>query len=275
MKSFPSKQGNQSMHSKVTFKFSSLEKGAKVSLKIKTDGCYRAMSMAKVKHSLEEVMQSRYYQKEWLQDDLRHLGISPTGTKNELVYRLLETLRKQGYTVRETAEYLIPPLPANVLRTVCKELGIEVTGRREELTRKILASTDFEPYIGFVDRFCKICNVVTEHEIHYDNKWTPITFDCTICRIETVIPKEVVLPVQQDLIQSGNDETDVSVIWTLVGIGIAEFTAVFFGLSKTINLLVSILLSAFVSVATILGLVYSKQYWTLPLVRLLHYRARK
>lgn len=258
-----------------TFKFSTSRPSSKIFLKIKTNITDNTPLMAKISHFLDEILKRRYYQKEWIQDDLRALGSSPTGSKSELVYRLLNAFKKQGQNVAETSEYLISSLPSYVLKEICREFGLKIARKQEDLVGIILSSTEFEPYVDFRDRGCLTCKRVTEHEIHYDNDWAPDRFQCTICGVKTWIPNNPVSEKDLESENKGMDRDDSSVIWTLAGTGITEFTAVFLGLLNTFKLDVVILMSSIVMVITVVGLVFTKKYWEKPLIGLLRKVQRK
>lgn len=214
--------------------------------------------------ALDDVL-SQFYRKEWIQDDLRKLGISSTGKKDHLVYRLLNVLRTRNQSVQDTGENIISALPATELKALAGYIGIAANGNRGELISNILDSVNFEPYVESIERWCPICAEKTLQEIHYDNNWRQVYFECTVCGNKTTIEKTSAKHLTKNVENEKSESTDTidarTASGTLISTCIAIFLTLFFGLKVSVSWPVSLLIASFAFVASLLILAFTKPYW--------------
>ncbi|MHB1493154.1 MAG: hypothetical protein ACYCSG_03015 [Thermoplasmataceae archaeon] len=136
--------------------------------------------MIKQTLTIEELL-GRYYYKEWIQDDLREIGESANGSKDELIKRYLNSNKIRDNSVKDIASGLVSSLRKHDLRQILRDHAIRNGNTKEELLRKVLESFSFEPYLTILDRNCDTCGIITEQELHFDNSWKADHFKCLTC----------------------------------------------------------------------------------------------
>ena len=129
---------------------------------------------------LEELL-GRFFLKEWIQDELRDIGESTSGSKSELIDRLLHSRWAQSKSVATLAEELLCELPLSGLKGVCQFFGIEIPRNKSQIVPNILKTVDVEPYVVHTKRICKVCGRNTQQELHFDDAWQAASFKCQIC----------------------------------------------------------------------------------------------
>lgn len=129
---------------------------------------------------LEELLE-RFFYKEWIQEDLRNIGESTTGSKSELIDRLLHSKWAQRISVMALTEELMQELPAPDLKLVGQFLALELPKKKDQVVPHILKSVDIEPYVVHTRRLCNVCGKNTQHELHFNGAWEANAFKCQTC----------------------------------------------------------------------------------------------
>ncbi len=145
--------------------------------------------MVKPTLTIEELL-GRYYYKEWIQDDLREIGESENGSKDELIKRYLNSNKIRDNSVKDIAKGLISSLRKYDLIQILRDHAIRNGNTKEELVRKVLESFSFEAYTTILDRNCDTCGVITEQELHFDNSWKADHFKCLTCNSSVPVSKD-------------------------------------------------------------------------------------
>ena len=235
-----------------------------LSVNIKSEFSVVPVKMAKIILALDDIL-SQFYHKEWIQDDLRNLGISSTGNKEDLVYRLLNSFRIRNQSVQDSGENLISALPATELKALARYIGIAANGSRSEVLSRIIDSVNFEAYVEPIDRMCHICVEKTPQEIHYDDHWRQLNFECTVCGNKTYLEKlhnQYFTKVDDSGESKTPDMTeDKAASGTLISISIAIFLSLLFGLEVYIPWFLSLLIASLAFVVSLLILAFTKPYW--------------
>ena len=145
--------------------------------------------MVKSTLTIEEIL-GRYYYKEWIQNDLREIGESANGSKDELIKRYLNSNKIRNNSVNDIANGLISSLRRHDLRQILRDHAIRNGTTKEELLGKVFESFSFEPYITTLDRNCDTCGIITEHELHFDDSWKSDHFKCLTCNSSVPVSKD-------------------------------------------------------------------------------------
>jgi hypothetical protein len=139
----------------------------------------------KPKITLFEVL-DRFFYKGWIQEELNEVGETTSGSKQELIQRLLDSKWARSRDVNEVANHLISLLPASDLRSIGQFLGLQLPRGTKEIAAIIMNSTEFEPYLRSVRRECAICGKTTSQDLHFGPRWESTYFECRTCKNTTV-----------------------------------------------------------------------------------------
>lgn len=246
----------------------------KISVKIKMKNGNDIIQVPKIYLSLEDFL-NRYYLKEWIQDDLREMNLSPTGSKEDLSYRLLDALRRQGKTVHDVAFDMISSVPSEDLENLAKELGITVAENEEDLIDGIFSKVEFEPFVTVIERFCETCGKETEQEIHFDNNWKQEVFVCSICGFNDFVTGMRSKVQKSTVEQTKANDNVTSAAGTVFGVAITVFLSFLFGLKSIYGWPIAIILSVLVTILAALCMIYFRPYWERYLIDLLNRTGEK
>lgn len=136
--------------------------------------------------TIDEIL-SHYYYKEWIQDELRNISETTSGSKGELVARFLGSPRIRAREVGDIAVELLKKLRKRELNQIAADLGFEIRGNRKILLKELTKSIDFEPYVDEITRPCDTCQKETDHEIRFGSDWNAREFICLVCDKRTAI----------------------------------------------------------------------------------------
>ncbi len=139
--------------------------------------------------TIEEIL-GRYFYLDWLQSDCRKMGLRVSGSKNELIERLLNEYERRKESANKIGTDMIHSLRVEDLKMIADDYGLKKGGSREVLINRILNNVRFEPRIKEVDRHCETCMNTTAQEMHFSDDWEASKVICSVCRHETdLVPK--------------------------------------------------------------------------------------
>lgn len=205
--------------------------------------------------TIEDIL-AKYYYKEWIQDELREIGENSNGNKYDLILRYVNSKKIQHYEVGYVARNLLSSLRKQELRQILHEYNIRNGKTANEMLKTVLESFTFEPFVRGVKRYCKICKVDTEQEVHYNNSWKADDFICTICRNEEKTSQNISDNKIREYKISNLQYSDTIIYvryhsWQLLTL----FLAIFFGLYVKFGWIVGITVSIIATlVAIFIGL---------------------
>jgi len=138
--------------------------------------------------TISEIL-GRYYYKEWIKGELRDIGESVNGEKDELINRYLESGIIRSKNVTQLSKNLILSLRKTDLKQILRDHNLSNGNTNEELISKIFNGFTFEPYTSSINRYCDVCKSKTDQELHFDNHWKAKYFRCTICNNDFLVTK--------------------------------------------------------------------------------------
>lgn len=153
--------------------------------------------MAKFILTIAEIL-NRYYYKEWIQNDLKQIGESTSGDKEELIARYLNSDRIRKNDVQATAMNLISSLRSQELKQILHDYNIKNGKQKTGLIDKISHSFDFEPYVLEIKRYCGTCHIKTDQTVHYSNDWKANYYNCSVCNNDEMVPKSDEIPERKN-----------------------------------------------------------------------------
>ena len=128
-----------------------------------------------------------YFYKEWIQSILGDFREKVSGTKSELIERLLQSKWARSQSVTEVAQYLLSVTRLRDLRELGKNIGRPVEEDRDKIVDSILANVTFEPYVALSKRSCGNCGEKTLHETHFNSDWEREYTVCTKCQKKDIV----------------------------------------------------------------------------------------
>lgn len=233
-------------------------------------------SMDKVVLTLYEILDGYYY-KEWIQEELREVGLPSSGDKEELIDRFLNSAAAQRSSVCELGKHLVEALRLQELRQLAEHVGIATQGRREQVLKGILDSVAFEPFIKRTKKHCEVCSRDRMHELHFGDDWKADDFICEVCRSE--VPAKVSVakndsvhePVIPQVLHTTNvqvNETSHGASAFAIALTVAStFIAVVFSIGPAYNWLLGIFLGFVITIAEGFLLIWTRSIWAPQLLK--------